>query len=666
MITGRTILKWYNESKDQTKKWREEAREMFDLRAGVQWTEKEEAELKEKRRLPIVMNRAGPFIDSVRGYAENNRKEMRFLPRENGDLLQTELLSEGVRWADDLCCANDEVLDAFEDMVICGMGWTETRMDYKIDQDGRLITAERIDPFEMFWDIHATKRNLSDARYLLRARRYTREDAEKRWPKIKTVVPVWDNEEDFKVHDATEAWKYINDYGDSHTGADTYLILQCQWFEDKTVYRVADPQSGKLVTFSEAKFEKLREGFDSMGIRYVKGTKRYYYQSWSTSEYILEEGLAPSQEGFTLKAMCGKRDRNSKMFYGMMRSLKDPQKFSNKFFSDIMYILATNRKGGAFVETDALVDPRKAEEDWAKPDVLIKLNPGGLDRIRERDAGLFPTGLDRLMQYAIDAVQATSGVNPEMMGMADRAQAGILEEHRKEAGITILAPLFAAMHRHTRERGPVVADMLIKYIADGRLIRITGIDGQQAQQPLILPDALTYDVIVDEVSNTPNQRKEVVKTLVALAPLLQQTGTPLPPDIVEYLPLPNTMIQKMKQAAAQPPPPDPKIELERMKLEAQMEEAKIRAELDRMKLQNEQAKISQQGIMEDQKNQIQAKEMQLDAALKQAELRLKAIELQIKEYELQVKSETQNLENITDIKVAEIQLEASKQKGKRT
>ena len=656
-----------------------EAKENYDLVAGWQWTEHEEAEMKERRRIPIIMNRVGPYLDSVIGYQVNNRQELRFLPRGVEDAHTADLLSEVARWADDQCDAEDELSDAFADMLICGMGWTETRMDYKTNPDGILRTADRIDPLEMYWEGQASKRNISDATWIIRARRFRTDIAEKRWPKIAGITAMFSGADDdvrTEPHDSTNAWKYQGEPGGQHSPEDKfYLVLQHQCFYDETVYRVADPQSGQLITLSSDRFEKLRATFENMGVRYVKSSVRRYYQTWSTGDEMLEEGPAPSQKGFTLRSMCAKRDRNKHMWYGIVRPMRDPQKFSNKFFSDIMYILASNRKGGAFVESDALSDPRRAEEDWAKPDALIKVNPGGLEKIRERDAAIFPQGLDRLMQYAIDAVPATTGLNPELVGMADRDQPVGLETHRKRAGLTILAPLFDALKRHTRERGRVVMDMIRTYINDGRIIRITGQDGQQRQQPLIVPDAADYDIIVDEVSNSPNQKQETFAMMVQLAPFIQAAGIPLPTQLVDYLPLPSSLVDQWKQEIMQQkqkgPQPDPKVQVEQMKAQLQMQQAQMKMQQDKMKMEADQRKQQAQFLMDEQKNAATLQEMQINAAIKQKELEIKAAELQLKQFEIQMEAQTtgvkvqaQNFENVTDLKQAEIKYDEAVEKGK--
>ncbi|NJO33421.1 MAG: hypothetical protein HC869_10015, partial [Rhodospirillales bacterium] len=80
-----------------------------------------------------------------------------------------ELYTGAALYLRDQCNAEDEESDAFQDTAICGMGWTETRVDYDEDPSGKIV-IDRIDPLEMAWDVRAAKRNLVDARRLHRAR----------------------------------------------------------------------------------------------------------------------------------------------------------------------------------------------------------------------------------------------------------------------------------------------------------------------------------------------------------------------------------------------------------------------------------------------------------------------------------------------------------------
>ena len=46
-------------------------------------------------------------------------------------------------------------------MVVCGMGWTETMLDYEDNSEGD-PKIERRDPLKMVWDSGASKRNLKE------------------------------------------------------------------------------------------------------------------------------------------------------------------------------------------------------------------------------------------------------------------------------------------------------------------------------------------------------------------------------------------------------------------------------------------------------------------------------------------------------------------------
>ena len=96
------------------------------------------------------------MIDAVCGAQVNNRNEIKFLPRSGDDGGKTELLNGVARWVMDQTDAEDADSEAFRDVAIGGMGWTETRMCYEEEQDGRII-VERRDPFEMGWDRYARK-----------------------------------------------------------------------------------------------------------------------------------------------------------------------------------------------------------------------------------------------------------------------------------------------------------------------------------------------------------------------------------------------------------------------------------------------------------------------------------------------------------------------------
>ena len=141
----------WTKARDHSKDWRDDAKIDYDMAAGHQWSSEEIAYLEENLRPAITMNRMGPVIDSVVGHQVSNRQEIKFIGRTQGDAQVNEVLTGAYQWVADQCGEEHEVTDYFRDAAICGMGWSETRISYDEDPDGKIFSGERISPLEMFW-----------------------------------------------------------------------------------------------------------------------------------------------------------------------------------------------------------------------------------------------------------------------------------------------------------------------------------------------------------------------------------------------------------------------------------------------------------------------------------------------------------------------------------
>ena len=145
--------------------------------AGRQWTDDEIKALKKQKRPVVVFNRTKTVIDAVSGNEIGNRRTVRYIPRELGDVKANELLTSAGDWFRDRAHADDNETDAFSDMLITGMGWTESRIDFDMNPEGEPV-IDRIDPLEMVWDRNARKRNLTDAKRLWRYRTVPLDEAQ--------------------------------------------------------------------------------------------------------------------------------------------------------------------------------------------------------------------------------------------------------------------------------------------------------------------------------------------------------------------------------------------------------------------------------------------------------------------------------------------------------
>lgn len=580
----------YKASDDHFGEWREEAREDFGFVSGSgQWSVDDINKLKEQSRPVITFNRVGPVVDVVCGVEVSNRQEVRFIPRKLGDTGVNELLTSAAHWVMEQCNAEDEESDAFRDMVICGMGWTETRLDYETDPDGEIL-VERVDPLEMWPDPAAKKRNLVDARFAIRVRDIAKTDFDAMWPEHRDLVTdtaeIWSygDEIDNALRDApTPATAYDGRTGKNQVQSGGKVrVLHYQWVEKVNIYRVMNPLTGAEEFVDEETFEAARERLEALGAKFVKQTKALRLQAFIAGSTVLEKGEAPCPTHFSFQCMTGKRDRATRTWYGIVRGMKDPQRWANKWLSQVLFIINSNAKGGIMAETGAFDNVRKAQDEWAQPDAITWVKDGALQqsKILPKPPITYPAGLDQLMQFAIGSIRDVSGVNVEMLGMADRDQPGILEYQRKQAGINILAGLFDSLRLYRKEEGRILLYYIREYLSDGRLIRVVGDDGAKYIPLVRDPNTYIYDVIVDEAPTSPNMKEKVFAVLSQLLPTLLGQGVPMPPEVLDYSPLPEALATKWKEMLRpkEPKPPSAAEALMLEKLKADVEKTKAEVE----------------------------------------------------------------------------------------
>lgn len=534
--------------------WREEARECFEFRDGEQWTAEDEAKLEEAHRPIVTFNRVGPVIDAITGAEINNRQDIKFEPRTLGDQdpALARMYTETVRWIRDGCDAEEEESDAYGDAATCGIGWMEIRVDYDEDPDGKIL-QERVPPLQMRWDAQARKRNLTDRRWDLREKWLPLEEIEARWPRKFEDIdfsggPLWDDQW-LTEHDASSAWQYkgANQWYESQKKQ--ALVLHYEWREREPFYRVADPDSGRIVEFAADRWEAIRAAFEARGLplpAHVRQQRWTYRYAIICGRTVLEEGEVKGG-GFSRQAITAKREEKTGLWYGFMRAMKDPQRWANKFFSLSMHIMAANAKGGLMVEESAVPDMGDLEATWADPSGVSVFEDGALvaGKVKEKAFGGYPSSLDKLLQFAIGSIRDTTGINLELLGLVDREQSGVVERERKQAALTILAPLLASLRHYRKEAGRRLIEFARTHIPANTLIRIVGSNGAQSWMPFVAdPSAAKFDIIVETAPSSPSLKAEVWSSLQNLIPAMVKAGVPFAPELVRFSPLPSAVAEE--------------------------------------------------------------------------------------------------------------------------
>jgi len=605
-LTVEKARKMLSESVRHRRGWRQDARADFEYVAGHQWDTDDVVRLDQELRPHVTYNVIGPIIDAIVGHEVANRQDIQYIPRQTGEAGVNEVLSAAAQWVRDESDSEYEESAAFYDATVSGEGWTDTEINYDVDLDGR-IDIEHVDPLEIDIDPLCSKKNFANARWICRTKIYGREEALERWPDGVFEEGVGSSRSPDTPIDVIAAAFYRSDSGAEGRDASEareVLVHDFQWYEMEAIYRVPlkainpmqgfilmhgyameaakqkpgetplvdpdqlKPDANGLLLFDSSTWNKVKGVLE--GIEPLKQKRRCYYRLYFSGDEELERSETPTGDCFSYKAITAKHDRKGHCWYGVVRGMKDPQKWANKFMSSSLEQIAASAKGGIMFETGAFVDPRAAEQDWANPSRNIEMNEGFLSRqaVQPRPVNQPPPQSFQLMAYTAQQINSTAGVNQEIMGLSQAMDpSGAMEEGRRQAALDMLAYLFDALRRYRKEQGRLLLSMIKKFIPAGRLVKITGPAGMQ-YVPLVY-DSMTreYDVIVDEAPTSPNIKQQTWKNLMLLAERVPALMTPQMALIaLDYSPFPQAMVEKMKQMSQKGlSQPNPQAQLDQVK-----------------------------------------------------------------------------------------------------
>jgi hypothetical protein len=669
-------------------KWYVEARIDFGMYAGgeAQWDDADLDILKEENKPHATFNFIQPSVSAVNGMEVSNRQEVTFLPRTTqgnaapaamqagaampgqmpgvppqpqapgaNDQGPAEVLNAGVKYFRQECDAEDEESDAFQDDAICGMGWTETRVEFEDNPDGEMV-VDRCDPLEMGWDSRATKRNLRDSRRFHRVRELDKTTAREMFPgfELDEIDATWARPQLVdEPSDREEAREYRNDQEGEHNRK-TVTVVETTWIEKQITHEVANKSNGEVtrnVTTEQLKVLRERAEKLKIDIAVKKVTKKIYKMAFLGGTGILadtakerrEGTLCQSQKAFKFQPITGIRDRNKKQWMGLVRAMRDPQRWTNALYSSTLNSVMTSGKG-IMAERSAFEKPDQAEADWSSNGKIVFMREGALSgpnpKVKEKVASQLPPGIDRLLEFALSALRGVSGVNLETLGGADREQAASLEYQRRQAATTILAPFFDGLRRHRKMQGRLEMDLARQYLSDGRLVRIVGPD-YEGYVPFALDETVQeYDIIVAESPSSPNQKEAAWQTITQVLPMMGKNLSPTTGAIVlKASPLPLAIVKEFQdaaeqeaQAAAQQPNP------EMLKLQGDMQMKQMDAEIKQRESEQSMA-VTQQKAAAD----IRLKEM--DIRLKEMELQLAAFtaQAQVQQTTLQAQNDREKM-----------------------
>ncbi|WP_455476859.1 portal protein [Bartonella sp. B41] len=547
------LVDWYYDDIAHVEQWRKNAQEDYDFYSGRQWNDQDIAVLREQNRPVMTFNRIAPLVHAVVGAERNNKRKVQFIPRQEGAAFANEILTGAAEWFRDEADGEYEDSDAFQDAIICGMGWTDTRLDYEENPQGKPVIS-RLDPMKMVWDASAVKPNLIDAQRLWYIDEKPLHIAQEMFPNAhwSDLHADWIQHPTFASScDAKSYCQEDGDYSDFQSQKMVTLV-ECRWFEREVVYKVLDPHTGKFIDYSEKDFQSVKKDFSC--VQATKLTKKIVKRAFLGKKLleVPDRPLVPPNQ-FGWECITGYFDKLSRQFYGIVKPTKDPQRWSNKYFSQVMHLLNSQSKGGIMAERDAFDDDRQAIESWARADSITWLKSGAVSggRVQPKPVAQFPHGFFQLFNEAKGAITQVTGLSPEFIGTRAINQPGILEEQRRQSSLNLLASFFDGLRRYRQRQGKIILYLVQNYLSDGRLVRIAGDENAQ-YVPLTreMITSLEYDIVVDDAPTSLNEKERTFSVIMQLFPLMKDFATmDMMLDLLRYSPLPASLIHKIAMRA---------------------------------------------------------------------------------------------------------------------
>lgn len=598
------------------------------------------------RKTMVVLNRIKPIIASLVGLSIQLRRKANYQARmlnQQAQVIYSEYLNGFSDYVRERSNADQIETKQNQDMFVCGYGAVDTALSYEAygvtrDPNGDVI-EENICPWDVWWDPMATAPNLLDATYVFRKKKFILEDAIKIFDATEDDFrnDLGNADSRYEFFPGGTVDRVAIEGSQRSNDRDLVDVYYLQWWEREEYWRVQnplqqlaklDPEQGQALLSVLESLQELHENqekkkyyddnfsfrpdaeflvmdkkiyknvkdifmeledggvFEEFGIEppvFDKGMRRCYYTAILTENRVFSAEKSLDQNGFTIKFKTADYDMRNRLWFGMVAQIKEPTLYSNKILTELLYIIASNSKGGVLYEENAVDDPSLLEKQWAQTDTAIMVKDGALsnNRIQPKASPQLPNGYDSLYPEFNMAIWDTAGLDKTFLGNSEGQgnETALLQRQRVKQVLGVLASYFDSIGLFDKEE----AVLMLTYMramgesAPGRLFSFMDANGVKIVTQLSQDQfADEYDITISESADTGTQKEELALFLNNLAGTFLQAGKNIYPVTLKYmqpLGLKQEDIQQIIQTI-QPQPDPQQQQLTQMAQQLHIENAK--------------------------------------------------------------------------------------------
>lgn len=575
----------------QQPQWRAQADREADYMDGNQLSSALLAQLEKTGIPPAKENIIGPAIAALCGYEAKTRTDWRITPDgQPGGQEVADALNFRLNQAERQSKADAAMSDAFKPQIAVGLGWVEVARSS--DPFAFKFRCRYVHRNEIFWQMEARERDLSDCAWLVRERFVKRQQAQAAFPQAADLIAQADQ--------ATTlgGWGgYLVDGGTStglmagaeisrawtrresawYRGENDEVCISELWYRRWVAADILRLRGGRVVEF-DADNPMHQAAVASGQGRLERATVARVRRAYWLGPFRLFDGPTPyPHPHFPYVPFWGYREDMTGAPFGLVRDMMFPQDNLNSTLAKLRWGMAAvrvERTDGAVNMTDD-----QLRRQIARPDADVVLNA---KHFRENPGARFEVKRDfqlnaqqfQLMADSRAALERVSGITAAMQGRMGTARSGLQEQTQLEQSQVSVADLMDSFKESRTMVGELLLAMEIEDLGQEQTSIIIEGDVLNPPREVVLnrpevdPDTglhyLSNDVqrtrlkvALEDVPTSSSFRAQQLATLSeavkALPPETQQVMMPFMVDLMD-LPRKAQVVEAIRKAQQQPDP----------------------------------------------------------------------------------------------------------------
>jgi hypothetical protein len=485
----------------------------------------------------------------ISGFQRKNRKSTITIPNQEDTDELCDNYNKALRWCEDRDNFQEYFSQSFEGGIDVGINWLWMYPDYTYDPVSGDLFTDSVSFNNVLWDQNFHKMDLTDCNGIWRRRWVSRQTLNSLLPgyeeELKNIRPSGAKDGRFPLQAELQNLQLSN----------LFTYDEFYYRSSRKAKIIIDPYTGEATEWEE------REDDEEDLIKQI-----LYQQPWlkvvekdiPTVKMVLQVGDKIVYHGANflnvdeypcVPHLCYHEPdvlSYSGRIMGYIRNVRDAQFLYNMRKVIELQILQSQINAGWIYPIDAVTDPKAFRQASGGDAFLIPLKAGRLpSEIQRIEPTSIPQSLIELSRNLAEDITNITGVNEELLGMAQDDKAGILAMLRQSAGLVTLQTIFDKSDMTQRLYGKLRLKAIRKNFSKGKVRAILGKD----PDPRFFTDiSQKYGVSVEEGNYSTTQRQTELQQYLTF----KEMGIPIPDKTIiraAFITNKKQLIQDMEEQA---------------------------------------------------------------------------------------------------------------------